>query len=134
MRSSVKSTCVVDTNAIIRYLLADEAAHFARARAFFEQVREGAEQAYIPDSVMAESVYVLAKVYGVGREEIAEKLSALLDYRGISQENRAILRSALLLFRDRKVDFVDALAVATARERGWRVFSFDKDLERLARA
>ncbi|MBI4205242.1 MAG: PIN domain-containing protein [Betaproteobacteria bacterium] len=129
----MKSTSVVDTNAIIRYLLADDPAHFARARAFFEQVREGGQQAYLPESVLAESVYVLAKVYGVERVEIADKLSALLDYRGISQENRALLRAALLLFRNRKVDFVDALAVATARERGWRVFSFDKDLERLAR-
>lgn len=38
-----------------------------------------------------------------------------------------------MLYRDRKVDFVDALVAATARERGFRVFSFDRDLERLVK-
>ena len=130
---SEKNTSVVDANAIVRYLLADNAEQFARAKSFFERVRKGTQPAYIPESVVAETVYVLSKVYGVGRKEIAEKLSALLDYRGISEENRTILRTALSLFRDRNVDFVDALVAATARARGWRTFSFDRDLERLAR-
>ena len=129
----MKNTNVVDTNAIIRYLLADNAEQFARAKGFFEHVREGTQSAYIPESVLAESVYVLAKVYGVARDEVADKLSTLLDYRGISQENRTVLRLALSLFRDRNVDFVDAMAVAIARERGWGVFSFDRDLTRLAK-
>jgi predicted nucleic acid-binding protein len=45
----------------------------------------------------------------------------------------AAVYQALTPYRDRKVDFVDALVAAIARERGWHVFSFDRDLKRLAK-
>jgi len=118
---SEKSTNVVDANVIVSLLLGAERKDFERARAFFESAREGRE-----------SAYVLTRGYGVSREDAAVKLSTLLDYRGVETESGAV-RRALALFRERNVDFVDALVAATAAERGWRVFSFDRDLERLAR-
>jgi predicted nucleic-acid-binding protein len=129
---SEKSTSVVDANVIISLLLGNERRHFERARAFFEPVREGSASAYIPAAVLAECVYVLTRAYRVTREDAATKLIALLDYRGVVTESPAV-RQALVLYRDRKVDFVDALVAATARERGFRVFSFDRDLERLVK-
>lgn len=113
-------------------LLGTEREHFARARAFFEPVREGTDLAYLPAAVLAECIYVLTRAYKVKREDAAGKLLALLDYRGVVVESPAV-RHALTLYRDGKVDFVDALVAATARERGWRVFSFDRDLEKLAK-
>jgi predicted nucleic acid-binding protein len=56
----------------------------------------------------------------------------LLDYRGVITESAAV-RQALTLYRDHNVDFVDALVAATAREHKWQVFTFDRDLERLAK-
>lgn len=129
---SEKSTSVVDANVIVSLLLGNERAHFERARAFFEPVREGRASAYVPAAVLAECVYVLTRAYGIAREDVATKLLGLLDYRGLLTESAAV-RQALTLYRDRKVDFVDALVAATARERGWRVFSFDRDLTRLAK-
>jgi predicted nucleic-acid-binding protein len=129
---SGKSTSVVDANAIVTLLIGRERVQFERARAFFEEVREGAHFAYLPTAVVAECVYVLTKVYQVPRDETAAKLLLLLDYRGIIPESAAI-RQALTLYRSHKVDFVDALVVAVAQERGYGVFSFDRDLERLAR-
>jgi predicted nucleic-acid-binding protein len=131
-RLSGKNTSVVDANVIVSLLLGSERAHFERARSFFEPVREGAESAYVPSAVIAECIYVLTRAYKVKREDAAGKLLALLDYRGLTVESPAV-RHALALYRDGKVDFVDALVVATARERGWRVFSFDRDLEKLAK-
>lgn len=129
---SEKSTSVVDANVIVSLLLGHERANFQRARAFFAPVREGSASAYIPAAVLAECVYVLTRAYGIAREDVANKLLGLLDYRGVLTESAAV-HQALTLYRDRKVDFVDALVAATARERGWRVFSFDRDLKRLAK-
>ena len=129
---SGKSTSVVDANAILSLLLGGERVHFNRARAFFEPVREGTAAAYIPAAVLAECVYVLTRVYKVTRVDAATKLLSLLDYRGVITESLAV-RQALVLYRDRNVDFVDALVAATARERNWGVFSFDRDLERLTK-
>lgn len=127
---SERSTSVVDANAIVALLLGGDRADFERARAFFDPVREGSARAFIPSAVIAECVYVLTRVYKVGRAEAASKLLALLDYRGVETESASV-RGALELHRDRNVDFVDALVVAISRERGWEVFSADRDLEKL---
>ena len=127
------STNVVDTNVILRYLLQDDEKLYQRARAFFHRVRDGEESAFFPDSVIAECTFVLEKSYGVARDEVAARLLELIAFRGVDAQNRALLRTALSLYRSRNVDFVDAVIAATARERAWRVFSFDRDLERLAK-
>lgn len=126
---SEKSTSVVDANAILSLLLGAEREHFERAQAFFEGVRDGSESAYVPAAVLAECAYVLTRVYRVARSEVAVKLLGLLDYRGLTSEPEA--RRALELYRDRNVDFVDALVAATAQEQGWKIFSFDRDLLKL---
>jgi len=130
---SEPSTSVVDANAIITLLLGSGGrADFERTRAFFEPVRQGTAVAYIPAAVLAECVYVLTRIYKVARMEAASSLLELLDYRGVETESPAV-RRALALYRDRNVDFVDALVASIAQDRGWRVFSFDRDLERLAK-
>jgi predicted nucleic-acid-binding protein len=129
---SEKSTSVVDANAIVALLLGGDRADSERARAFFEPVREGSAQAFIPSAVLAECAYVLTRIYKVTRADTASKLLGLLDYRGVSVESAAA-RRALELYRDKNVDFVDALVVAIAHERGWQVFSSDRDLERMTK-
>lgn len=129
---SEPSTSVVDANAIVTLLLGSGRADFERARAFFEPVRTGSASAYVPAAVVAECIYVLTRIYKVERAEAADKLIGLLDYRGVITESPAV-RGALTLFRDRNVDFVVALVASTARDKGWSVFSFDRDLQKLAK-
>jgi predicted nucleic acid-binding protein len=49
----------------LRYLLNDHPQHFELAQNLMKKVSAGEITAYIPDSVLAECVYVLAKVYKV---------------------------------------------------------------------
>jgi len=48
----MKNIHVVDTNFILRFLLADHEMHYQQASAFMEAVQSGSELAYIPESVM----------------------------------------------------------------------------------
>lgn len=128
---SEKSTSVVDANAIVALLLGGGRADFERAKVFFESVREGSSQAYLSSAVLAECAYVLTRIYKVTRADTASKLLALLDYRGAVSEPGA--RRGLELYRDHNVDFVDAMVVAIAQERGFQVFSADRDLEKLVK-
>jgi predicted nucleic-acid-binding protein len=127
-----KNISVVDANVIVSLLLGNERANFVRASIYFDQVREGTHAAYLLAAVVAECIYVLTKFYKVSREDAAGKLLALLDYRGIVAESQEI-RRALTLYRGSKVDFVDAFVAVIAKERGYGVFSFDRDLERLVK-
>ncbi|MEW6488462.1 MAG: PIN domain-containing protein [Thermodesulfobacteriota bacterium] len=129
----MKNIHVVDANVILRYLLADHPDHHQRARVFFEGVIRGDTRAFIPEGVLVECVYVLLKVYGVPRAEVADRLLGVLGYRGVANEDRAVLLAALRLFAKKPVDIVDALVVATAEARGWQTFSFDRDISKLVR-
>jgi predicted nucleic-acid-binding protein len=60
-----------------------------------EKVITGEITVYIPDSVLAECVYVLLKVYKVPKIKACEILSDLLALQGISQINGDILISSL---------------------------------------
>jgi predicted nucleic-acid-binding protein len=126
----MKNTFVVDANIILRYLLADHAEHFRTAAEFMGRVKSGDVNLYVPEGVMIECVYVLLKCYKVPKEEIEDKLSGLLDYRGVINSNRRILLKALRLFREKNVDIVDAVVYAISKEHGWTCFLFDKDVKK----
>ncbi len=128
----MKNITVLDTNVILRFLLNDHPAHFQRAEAFMANVISGKITVYIPDSVLAECVYVLLKVYKVPKPKTCEVLTGLLSYAGISQINRKILIHSLQLFAAHNVDVVDAIVHATAKQQDWNVFSFDQDMRKFS--
>lgn len=130
----MKNTHVVDTNFILRFLLADHAQHYRQASAFMEAVQSGRELAYIPESVMAECIYVLLKVYKTPYAEIVEQLSTLLNYRGIVGEHVPAMRQALHLSLASSISFVDAMVCSTAGQHGWQARSFDKKLNKLIKS
>ena len=73
-----------DTNAIIRYLTRDVESSYVRAKEFFDEVKDGRIKAIILESVIAESIYVLTKIYAVPRDRAALSLIDILRYKGIA--------------------------------------------------
>ena len=127
----VKNTYVVDANVILRYLLSDHPKHYEKAVQFMGQVKLGEVEAFIPEGVLVECVYVLLKFYQVPRSEIAVSFENVLNYKGIINDNRSILIKGLRLFQEKNVDIVDALVHTISKEKNWLRFTFDKDLGRL---
>jgi predicted nucleic-acid-binding protein len=113
---------------VLRYLLRDHDAHFAQASEFFEAVREDKRQAVLLEGVLVECVYVLTKFYQVPRSEAAEKLHALLLYKGIHNPDRQELLAALKRYAETKLDIVDCILLAKGAVDHAEVFSFDGDL------
>lgn len=122
-----------DTNTIVRYLVADDAALHAKAKDFFDKVKHGSVKAVILESVIAECIYVLTKIYKVPRDRAAGSLIDLLHYKGIANGNRQELIRALTLFSERGLDIVDCILCAKAAAAGDHLFTFDADLQKLSR-
>lgn len=111
---------LLDTNAILRYLLNDNE---RQAEAVAESVRSGA---FTTTEVIAEAVYVLSGVYKMTREEVSWVIHCvLLD---VKVDNLKALRYALGLFNQTNLDFVDCLLVAYHKVLGVEILSFDKKL------
>ncbi|KJS20909.1 MAG: twitching motility protein PilT [Clostridiaceae bacterium BRH_c20a] len=62
---------IVDANVILRYLLNDVHEMAEKATQLLEN-----NEVYIPNEITAEVVYVLEKIYKVGREDISNIKSA----------------------------------------------------------
>jgi len=121
-----------DTNVVIRYLVKDDIELYKQAKTFFDSVKTGEESALILESVVAECVYVLTKIYKVPKEKTAESLKNLLRYRGIINEDRADLIKALTTFAEQSLDIVDCILYAKAKNTDTSLFSFDEDLNKLS--
>lgn len=124
----MKNTEIVDANFILRYLLHDQEQHLEKAK----EVLEG-HNVFIPFEVCAEVVYVLEKVYQVPRKKIQEALDLLFSYPNISTIDRAVIRKALAIYQDKKIDFVDTILVAYHRETKAVIHSFDKKVNQLCK-
>lgn len=115
---------LLDANAILRYVLADNERQAAAVRAAVEQ---GA--ATTPEA-LCECVCVLhGKVYGFSRQEVSGALLLVLE--DVDCERSASMRRALELFAATTLDFGDCILAAMAQVEGCDVLTFDRKLLRL---
>jgi predicted nucleic-acid-binding protein len=120
-----------DTNVVVRYLISDDPLLFEKAKAFFDDVRIGEIDAVILESVIAECIYVLTKIYQVPKHRASESLIDILRYKGIVNEDRLQLIHALTMFSQQRLDIVDCILYAKSSVRGCPLFTFDKALNKL---
>lgn len=120
-----------DTNAILRYLLQDDTGFYKIADELFEMVRVGDEEAVILESVLVECVYVLTKFYKAPKEDVSAKLTGLLHYKGVVNDDKEELIEALTVFIENNIDIVDCILGVKAKSRNWSLFSFDERLKKL---
>jgi predicted nucleic-acid-binding protein len=120
---------LVDANVVLRYLLRDDEELFKISFDLLENVKTGKETIEIAESVLAECVYVLLKVYRVDRIIIAEKLGELFSYKGIGNLDRDDLIEAVKMLGQTQLSIVDCILCAKAVNRGRVLFTFDKELK-----
>jgi len=122
---------LIDANVILRYLLKDDETLFKRASSLLEKVKVGEEAVIIPESVLAESVYVLQKVYKIEREVIAEKLRELFAYKGIANSDKKDLIDSILLFGQTRLSIVDCIVCSKSINQGLSLTTFDDELKKV---
>jgi len=119
-----------DTNAVLRYLLQDDAEQFPLVEVFFKKVMDGRTRVIFLEGVLIECLYVLTKYYKVTRAEAAGSLIGLLHYKGVVNRDKAVFVEGLQNFAAGTLDPVDCILLARSRVDGLQVFSFDKQLNK----
>jgi len=114
---------LIDANAVLRYLLNDNDEMANRVCGLLENTKVN-----IRYEVVAEVVYVLAKVYMLPRNEIADGLRDFLSLGNVEAEAEDVLLSALQTFTKTSMDFVDCVLYGFRLVQGYDVFTFDKKL------
>ena len=116
----------VDTNVVVRLVIADNAAQATRAAAVF---RSG--PVFIAKSVLLEAEWVLRYSYELDAKAIHRSLRAVLGLENVSVEDPTAITAALRLL-ERGLDFADALHIASSAL-AERFVTFDAKLVKRAR-
>lgn len=69
----------IDTNVLVRYLVADDEAQFDKARRLIRRETAAGRKLMVSLLVLLETEWVLRSRYGYGKAAFAEILSGLLD-------------------------------------------------------
>lgn len=86
--------------------------------------------------VIAELVWVLESFYQLKADAILELIEAIVNTSGLDVTDKSTVISALRLYKNRNIDFIDAWIIEFAKERGIKtIYTFDKkhfrDIERI---
>ncbi|MCL4235986.1 MAG: type II toxin-antitoxin system VapC family toxin [Deltaproteobacteria bacterium] len=119
----------LDTNVVVRFLVADDVAQSRRARALIERGVSEGDRFFIADIVLCEIVWVLDRAYGFARSQIAGTLRSLVVAKNMTLENPERVRAALERYSVGRGDFSDYLIAEAAVAGGCdRVATFDRAL------
>ena len=121
---------IIDTNFILRYLLADNKHQYNKAKSVFDKIREGKATAYLEQSVFVEVIFVLSSFYETPKDIIIETMYSILSYKGIETE-KELLKKTLEIFKENNMHIVDSIIASRCHIKKLPVLSFDKKLEKL---
>ena len=118
----------VDTNVLVRLLVADDPVQTKRAIAFLEARRP----VWISTVVLVETVWVLMAVYSWSKAQVVAMLHTATNSRDFAFQAAETVRRATEIYISGKADFADCLALELARSEGHLPFAtFDKATAKL---
>ena len=121
----------LDTNALVRFLVRDDARQGAAVRRLLKKAEETREPLFVPQLVVLELIWVLESAYDVARDELLDAVDALLHMPALRFENRDAVRTFVRSARAGKTDLADLLIAAAAHHAGCdTVLTFDKKAAR----
>lgn len=94
----------VDTNVIIRYLVADDEAQAVKAKRYIES-----SPIYVNCIVLSEVVWVLESAYNYDKEAIISALERLLSTHEVEVEDADVALAALYNYRQSAAEYTDCL-------------------------
>lgn len=103
-----RAVIAIDTNVVVRYLVADEPRQFRRATALIES-----ESVFISSTVVLEVEWVLRSIYRLNRSAVLTALRKLATLPTATVDDPARLIRALD-WAERGMEFADALHLAAA--------------------
>lgn len=122
----------LDTNVLVRYLAQDDPTQSRKATELIEQRLTEENPGFVSVVVMAETVWVLERAYGLTEEDIAAAIERTLQADVLVIESEQELFTAMIALKEGRGSFADALIGALSVKAGYtRTVTFDRKALRL---
>ena len=119
---------VLDTNALLRFLLNDNTAQADEVESLLKKAQEEKIQIAIPQVVIFELLFALEKFYKVTKTEAVAKIKSILSTDYVSVQDRSVFKYALKEHERSTLSGVDCFLLGYAKEKQAVLFTFDKKL------
>lgn len=120
---------LLDTNALVRYLVRDEEQQYQKVLTWFKDGEKGRIKIIVPSIVVAEACFVLKSFYQKPRSEIADAMTVFLSQRWMTIPDRDALLSLWTNFKN-GFHFVDSFLISLAEQENYKLLTFDKKLQK----
>lgn len=111
----------LDTNVIVRFLVADDAGQAARVRELFQYAEDRREALFVPIVVMLETIWVLSAVYGISRVAVLDAVAKLAGLPFLRFENAGLIIRWISAGRQSTLDLANLIIGLAARDNGCSV-------------
>lgn len=119
---------LIDTNLIIRFLVNDDPQKVSRVE---HLLRDKSNKNILLDTVIAEIIWVLLSYYSIDKEEVAEKIRALIHVDTV-ECNAFLINRALAIWEKNIISYIDAYLAAVAELGNMTLYTYDKRLETIS--
>jgi len=117
----------LDTNVLIRFLVADDEKQACIVRDLFKQAETDKQTLFVPSLVTLEMIWVLESVYDIPRHNILDAFQKLLLMPILSFDAQAVLQNVIQSAQNGSEDLSDLLIALAAVESGCSsVLTFDR--------
>jgi len=115
----------IDANIILRYVLGDHAELSPKAKKLIDE-----NIVETPIEVLCEVVFVLMRVYGVTRKDIADTLLDFYNNTNCILQHKEAVSRGIKYFGEKTLDFVDCILAGYYEMENTTIQTFDTKLEK----
>ncbi|OED44014.1 hypothetical protein AB833_02520 [Chromatiales bacterium (ex Bugula neritina AB1)] len=121
----------LDTNVLVRYLVADDKNQHQLAKAMIESANDEAPL-FVSLSVLVELEWVLRSLYEFDKATLITTFNQLLDTRELMFQNEDVVEITVSLYTENNADFADCLHIASAHVYEYTpLITFDRKASRV---
>ena len=108
----------VDTNLFLRFLTDDVPAQADAVEKLLQQAGQNKIHLLTNSMVIAEIVWTLESYYERERQDIQNKILAILNTSGLEIADSNLILKAIIWYAEKNVDFIDAYNAAWMEQKG----------------
>jgi predicted nucleic-acid-binding protein len=117
----------LDTNVIVRYLAQDDPVQSTEATELIERELSEEEPGFVSVTAMAETAWVLERVYGLTTAELSAAIERMLQANALVVESEQQVFTAMIAVKEGRGSFADALIGALGAKAGCsHTLTFDR--------
>lgn len=122
---------LLDTNIILRFLVADDEKAYEKTKKLFMLIESGKLTVDLELTVIFEVIYVLSSYYKREKTEIYNAVIKIVDLKNVRIKRKEMVKKTLSIWKAKNIGLVDSQLIAMSSLGDVKcIYSFDKGFDK----